>query len=487
MEFSIFMLQSLRDHTQGWIAKVIIALLILSFALWGIHSYLTGSAVNPDIAKVNGTAISKTQLAVAYERARSQMQAQSNLSVLSPGSEKNLKERTLQELIYIQVLKQASLKQDYRISQYQVDNFLESMPQFQVSGRFSLERFKQMLAANSYSPNAVLESIGTTLLIDQPRLGILLTSFALPDEVAEGVALVNQERDIDYISLPFQLFSKKITVMSQDKITHFYQQHKEDFKTAEQVSVDYILLSNKSEEKLAVLKEKLVKLTYEHPDTLKLAAEELGLPIKTSVLFTKNQGVKQDISANNKVREIAFSNDVLIDKNNSDVIQYSPDSLIVLRVKSHIPTTVLPLHTVQQQIVAELKKIEIARQTQVAANEILQKLQQAAISPEKIVQPYAVTWQKAGRIGRHSTQLDSAIVDAAFSLPKPNGNTIFYAVTKVPSGYAIVGVKAVKEGKITSNNEYRVFAEQMQNAQGLIEYEVYKQNLINQAKITIEN
>jgi hypothetical protein len=476
------MLQNLRDHTHGWIGKVIIALLILSFALWGIHSYLAGNSVNSNVANVNGVAISKTQLSIAYERARLQMQAQSN--ALSTGAEKNLKEHTLQELIYTQVLKQASFAQGYRISHQQVVSFLESMPQFQVNEKFSMTRFKQALAAASYSIGDVLETMNTALLIDQPRLGMLFTSFSLPNEVEETIALVNQERNIEYIILPFQIFSKQPSSISRDKIIHFYEQHKEDFKTNERVSVDYILLSNKSEEKLAIEKEKLAKLTYEHPDTLTVAAKELGLPIKTSELFTKNKGGK-DISTNNKVREAAFSEDVLTAQNNSDVIQYAPDSVIVLRVKSHMPAAFLPLSAVQKQIITELQKVEANAKTQALANEIFQKLRQVP-QPEKIIQQYSLIWQKAGRIGRHSTKIDSAIVDAAFSVPNLKGDKISYTMTKTPIGIAVIAVKAIQKGKIKNNNEYRVFAEQIQNAQGLIEYELYKQSLMNQAKIRID-
>jgi peptidyl-prolyl cis-trans isomerase D len=480
--FPIFMLQSLRDHTHGWIGKVIIALLILSFALWGIHSYLAGGSVNSDVANVNGVAISKTQLAIAYERARLQMRAQSNR--LSSGAEKNLKDHTLQELIYTQVLKQASFAQGYRISQDQVISFLESMPQFQVNEKFSMTRFKQALAAASYSVGDVLESMSTALLIDQPRLGMLFTSFSLPNEVEETIALVNQERDIEYLIFPFQIFSRQPISISHDKVVHFYEQHKEDFKTNEQVSVDYILLSNKSEEKLAMAREKLAKLTYEHPDTLAVAAKELGLPIKTSELFTKNEGGK-DISTNNKVREIAFSDDVLISQNNSDVIQYTPDSVIVLRVKSHVPAAFLALSAVEKQIIGQLQKEEANAKTQALANEIFQKLRNET-QPEKIIPQYSLRWQKAGMIGRHSTKIDPAIVDAAFSVPKLEGNKISYTMAKTPIGVAIIAVKAIQEGKIKSNNEFRVFAEQIQNAQGLIEYELYKQSLMNQAKIHIE-
>ena len=535
------MLMSIRDHTHGWIATVIVSLLILSFALWGIHSYLVGGSATPYVAKVNGVEISKMQWATAYERMQRQMQMQMQSNLESPlSATKALKERVLQELIYNEVLKQASLQQNYRVFSSQVDNFLESMPQFQIKGQFSLARFQQAMSLTLYSTVDFVELLKTTLLIDQPRLGTIFTSFSLPNEVAEAVALVNQERDIQYTVLPLQLFLNQPMTIPPNKILAYYQQHAEEYKMPGQVSVDYLELTvadlektshyttqelknfynensssfalpakdktknpeiqpfdkvkekvvtafihQKAEEQFANAREKLANLTYEHPDSLQPAAQELGLPIKTSESFIKDKPGK-GIAASNKLREVAFSNDVLNLQNNSDVIQISPDVAVVIRVKLHTPPRLLTLDKVQKQIIAKLQAVEMNNKLQQLAIEIQQKLQ-TTMSPGPIMQQYHLSWNLAGVTGRHSTKIDSAILNAAFSLPKPaDDQKNSYAITKVPTGYAIIGVKAVKEGTLKNKDEYRVFAEQIQNTQGLLEYELYKNSLIQQAKVIVQ-
>ncbi len=529
------MLMSIRDRTHGWIATIIVSLLILSFALWGIHSYLVGGSVNSYVAKVNGVEITKQQLAASYERLLRQTQMQSNAE-LSSTSEKNLKLRALQELIDTQVLKQASLKQDYRISSQQIDGFLESMPQFQVNGQFSLARFQQAMAMTMYSTMDFLDLIKTTLLINQPRLGTIFTSFTLPNEVEEAVALVNQERDIQYAALSSQMIKQPVSI-SEDQIQAYYKSHAADYQTLEQVSVEYlelriadleknvhssmqelknyydenttsfalpskdkqkkpeipsfekvkdkvaaVLARQKAEEQFANIREKLANLTYEHPDSLKPAAAELGLPIKTSDSFTKEKAGKE-IASNAKIREAAFSNDVLNLQNNSDVIQTGPDSIAVIRIKSHVPSALLALNVVQKEITAKLQAIEINHQLEQLASKIQQQLQTAS-NPEQVLQTYHLRWNELGMIGRHAAKIDSAILDTAFAMPKPEGDKkISYAITKIPNGYAVIGVKAIREGKLNNQDEYRVFAEQIQNTQGLLEYQLYKDSLMKQAKI----
>jgi hypothetical protein len=536
------MLQSIRNYAQGWIAGVIISLIILSFALWGIHSYLVGGAATPFAAEVNGVKISNAQFSVAYERLHRQLQSQFHSSELLASAEVGLKDRLLQELINTQVLKQGSLAQDYRISPSQIDSFLATLPQFQVNGQFSLVRFQQALAAALFAPEDFLDLIKTTLLIDQPRLGVIFTSYSLPNEVADTVTLVNQERDIQYIILPFQYFLKQPASIPADKILVYYQQHPQDFRTQTQVKVEYLKLSvseimkklppptaaelknfydenassfaqvpgkqknlkiqpfekvrenvivaflqQKAEEQFVNLREKLANLTYEHPDTLKAAAEALGLSIQTSAFFTKAKG-SNDISANNKVREMAFSEDILNLQNNSDVIQTSADSAVVIRLKSKIPTTLLSLDQVKKQILLKLQKNQVNAETLQLANKIKQELQASDVGLSQIAQHYYLVPHVAGLIGRHSTKVDSAILDIAFAMPKPASiNKLSYAIAKVPNGYAIIALRAVNSGKLSGKEAYAIFAEQIQNSQGLVEYELYKNSLVKRAKIVLQS
>ena len=218
----------------------------MTFALWGIHSYFEGGGSNKTIAQVNGVAITKDQLVASYERLRRQAQAQLGAKSGSNNIAKDdaaLKERALHSLIDIEVLKQASSKEKFLISSTQIDDYLQSMPEFQIGGQFSVDRFQEVLASALLSTSEFLELIKTSLLIDQPKLGIIFTSFALPDEVHYTIALVNQERDIEYAQFSFQSVLTQSIVISLDKIQAYYDQHKNEFMTPEQVSVEYVQLS----------------------------------------------------------------------------------------------------------------------------------------------------------------------------------------------------------------------------------------------------
>ncbi len=238
-----------------------------------------------------------------------------------------------------------------------------------------------------------------------------------------------------------------------------------------------------AEEKFAELRDQLADLTYEHPDSLQFAAKTLNIPIQTSELFAKDKGGK-DISQFKKVRDTAFSNDVLNLQNNSDVIQLNPETVIVLRVKSHVASTLLPLSGLSQRIEEKLKAKEAESIAAKFADDFKAKLQSGA-DPQRLANTYKFKWNSTGLIGRYSTKVDSAILDLAFSLPNPAtlSKNVSYGIVRLPSGYAIVALKAVKGGVISDKKQFTVFSEQIQNSEGLLEYELYKRSQTNNARI----
>lgn len=629
------MLQSIRERTQGWIAGTIISIIILTFALWGIHSYFVGSPNNTSIAEVNGVEITKEQLAVSYERLRRQVQSQyGSNNPITTKDESALKNRAMQSLIDMEVLKQASADQGYRVSDRQIDNYIQSMQEFQVNGQFSLDRFQEILTSTLLSTSEFLELIRTSLLIDQPKLGIVFTSIALPDETKATIELVNQERNIDYINIPSQYFSSQPIVISHEKIQTYYDQNKSDFMTPEQVNVEYIQLSLKellakfnptetmlksfyneninsytqptqwkiesivlplstdatqdetrqvvknaalvtqamkqnsdlskvakqysatfknegwmslaqvpaelqkavsglaksgdvsepfktdkglmivkavniqepkmlsfdavkdkvketyvrqhAEEKFSELRDQLADVTYEHPESLQSAAKALTLPIQTSELFTKDKAGK-DISQFKKVRETSFSNDVINLQNNSDVIQLNPETVIVLRIKSHVVSSLLPLSEVSKQIEDKLKAQETEARTAKFAEDLQAKLQSGG-DPKQIASSYKFKWNTTGYIGRYSTKVDTAILDLAFRLPNPTNiqDKTAYGVTRLTNGYAIVALKAVKAGSLTDKKQVTVYNEQIQNSNGLLEYELYKRSQTDNSRVRVK-
>lgn len=273
------MLQAMRERVQGIIATVIIVVLCLAFALWGIQYYLRDHRGSDSVATVNGAKISHAQLQTAYDRAKQSLMVQTrgNL-VLTQDTQELLKKNILQQMINTQIIAQEADKLNLAISQEQINSVLTSIPAFLVNGQFSPGQFQETLSRMLYSENEFLDELKQKMLAGQLQLGIASTNFVLPNEVANSVKLIKQQRDISYGVIPLSKFKDSIKITDAD-IEKFYQDNKQQFAQPEQVSISYVeLTTDNVKDQVRYTKEDLQKFyndnlsSFSHPKRWQIVA-----------------------------------------------------------------------------------------------------------------------------------------------------------------------------------------------------------------------
>lgn len=148
-----------------------------------------------------------------------------------------------------------------------------------------------------------------------------------------------------------------------------------DIQTPEQQSfadVRFDLLQEERERKAQDLliekTEQLRDLVFEQPDNLDTAAEELGLELRSTDLFSRTAG--DGIASSTAVRNVAFSEEVMIEELNSEPIEVSDEQLVVVRKKDVQAAAPMALADVRTQIISLLSE-EKARAAAAARGEEL--------------------------------------------------------------------------------------------------------------------
>ncbi len=237
------MLQNIHDRSKGWLTWLIVIVISVTFALWGIHNYFGTAAQNAVVAKVNGQVINQVQFNRAFRRLVDQQQAQmGNQFPQSPGYLNYLRETLLKQMISTQALGDAARKQGYRVGQTQINYVIETVPAFQEHGQFSKERFDQALNAQQMTTTQLIHDIQNIMLISQVQSAYTNTTFVLPNELSSTSTLMHQKRDFSYIIVPASRFVKSVSI-PDDVVKTYYQNHMDAFKSKEQVSIDYVELS----------------------------------------------------------------------------------------------------------------------------------------------------------------------------------------------------------------------------------------------------
>lgn len=191
--------------------------------------------------------------------------------------------------------------------------------------------------------------------------------------------------------------------------------------------------------------EQLANLTYEHPESLATAAEQLALPIKTSPFFTRDGG--PGIAAEPKVVTAAFGDEVLARGNNSETIELSGNHMVVLHLNAHEPEARRPLEEVRGSIVSTLKRDKAQAQALELATAVEERVRSGE-KPAELANALGIKWNDKQDIRRDVTDIDRTVVTEVFRMPKPEDGAQEINRVALSSGdQAVVILYSVEDGK----------------------------------------
>jgi peptidyl-prolyl cis-trans isomerase D len=221
--------------------------------------------------------------------------------------------------------------------------------------------------------------------------------------------------------------------------------------------------------------------TYQNPTSLEPASVALKLPIKTTALFSRKGG--EGVAANPKVVAAAFGDDVLVQGNNSGLIDLGNNHSVVIHVDQHVPAVAKPLAEVRADVQQKILDERVAATSKKQADEALARLRKGE-SMTDVAKSLNASITTVGEVVRRA-QMPAPLLTQAFLLPHPVANKPQFAVVDMQDGsYMLLAVDKVQDGDLSKvlPEQRTALRQQMAQAYG---YEATRE-LINQLKAKTE-
>ena len=196
----------------------------------------------------------------------------------------------------------------------------------------------------------------------------------------------------------------------------------------------------------------LADISFEASD-LAQPAEQLGLKVVTSEPFGRNGGA--DIAADPKVIAAAFSDDVIELGANSELIELTPERVMVLRVGKHMLPEPKPLDDVRESVVQSIKMEEVRKLLEIRAEKLLAELNGGA-NPSELASSESLTWTESLKATRAQQGVPAQLLAQAFKMKHPEDGAQVFGRTELANGdVALIALKAVYPGEATTVDETR--------------------------------
>lgn len=236
------MLQSMRENLKGWVAYLLVGLIIVVFGLFGAEALFMGGLTQDTVAEVNGRKVTELDVRRAVEMRKQQLR-----SMLGENADPrflsdefllpSVREGVIQQAVLTSAVEHSGL----RVSDESLDKRIVEDTTFHREGKFDPEFYTSLLRQYAYTPATYRHELRKNELLNQYQKTFAATAFVTEKEVVDLARLQFETRSFSYVVLPLEKTLATVTV-TDDEVATYYEQHKDFFMSDARAAVEYILL-----------------------------------------------------------------------------------------------------------------------------------------------------------------------------------------------------------------------------------------------------
>jgi peptidyl-prolyl cis-trans isomerase D len=241
------------------------------------------------------------------------------------------------------------------------------------------------------------------------------------------------------------------------------------------------LKAERAEEEFYAKQLRMAEVAFETPDTLDEVAAIAEVDVKTTVMFSQDSA-PQAVNYPNVVSQ-AFSDELINDQVNSDVIELEDNHVMFIRVADYEAQRTKSL----DEVSVEINDILLAEQAQQAAKEwaetVLSDIQSQQNVSDKL-QTKGIEWQEQNAVTRNASQVSPAVVTALFKLT--DGEESNGQVVELFNGdVALVQLLEVNEGADLPSSDAAALQNRLTTMRAQFTYSEFINALREQADVEI--
>jgi peptidyl-prolyl cis-trans isomerase D len=230
------------------IVQVILALLVVPFAIWGVESYRFAGGGRDAVAIVDGANISQREFGEELRRQQDQLR-QMFRGQIDPAALDTPEARhaLLQSLISQRVVAREAIRSDVGVPDELLYDSIASIPAFQVDGKFSKNAYETLLRQQNppMTPRQFEARMRYDLALQQLSRAVADSAIAPRSVAARLTALETQQREVSEARIAAQQFLPQVKI-DEAKARAYYDANQAEFRIPERVRAEYLVLSQQA-------------------------------------------------------------------------------------------------------------------------------------------------------------------------------------------------------------------------------------------------
>ena len=225
------------------VVQVLLALISLPFAFFGVDYYFRRSGAPDTVATVGDNKVTQAEfdetLRNQQERMRQALGRNYDPSLLdTPEARYAL----VEELVNQRLLENRARADRLRVTDPQLYQFIAQVPVFQIDGKFSPERYKEVLQSQGKSPLQFEQEVRGELVLQPLQEPLVNGNIVARTSTERYLSLLEQQREVAVATVDPEAFMKSVKI-DDAQVKAYYEQNPKAFETPEQAKIEYVILT----------------------------------------------------------------------------------------------------------------------------------------------------------------------------------------------------------------------------------------------------
>lgn len=224
------------------LVQIVLALIILPFAFWGVDSYRKSGAV-ASLATVNGEKIGQHEFDNALNQQQQRIREMAGANFDPAFFDKpEIKYSVLDGLVTQHLLGMDARNVGMSLTDEQLAQIIASIGVFQVDGKFDKQRYEAVLREKGMNRLEFEARVRQDLLTRQLTDAYTQNGYAADAVAANLIRLNEQQRVVAVASLDADAFIKQVKLPA-NAVSDYYTKNAQEFQLPERANVEYVVLS----------------------------------------------------------------------------------------------------------------------------------------------------------------------------------------------------------------------------------------------------
>ena len=269
------MLDSLRNAAGTWVAKLLLLLLVLSFAVWGISGNIMGPGYGNAVLTAGNTEVSVNEYRLAYDRQVNVMSQNFGTRLTrEQASALGIDNQVLAQLAAGAVLVEQAREMGLGLSKDRLAGLTAEDPAFRgLNGGFDRTQFDIVLRNAGMRPEDYLKN-REQVAVRQQIIEAVSDGLEVPDTYLKAVAVYRGEnRTVDFLTLPQSLIGE-IETPQDSVLTTYFEQNKARYAAPEFRKISYVKLEPEDISDPAAVTDQQIREDFERNKSRYTTAEK---------------------------------------------------------------------------------------------------------------------------------------------------------------------------------------------------------------------